>query len=348
MCENKKMIFFNCCMSKQVKRPGNYVKIVARKFREGVIDEFNERVEDSKAKFTNDVRGKVSKILRKQFTKFVEEMDKSQISPDIDEIWKTYNRCINSEGWYDGDRIIMTKKEYNDLFTETMREKFLEAIKSIYEYFNDDMPKTRDKLKTKSSMKFGVNLSGEDDMTDKDIGWFDLNCLICKCKFESKMDLREHLREEKHYAEECMKEIQTEYDATMEQLEKLGDSEDNRKLVCPVSYRLLNEPISLICGHTFNRSSIIKHMENAKSKDGEKPKSHCPVCKTELDIELVKSIKINTLIREMLPKEYYDLIKKCEDIRNCISRFNQFLYLKMEKYKKMQEKFYDLSNTIAQ
>ena len=89
---------------------------------------------------------------------------------------------------------------------------------------------------------------------------------------------------------------------------------DDDEFKCPISQEVMRDPVSLACGHTFDRVSINEWLSVSKL---------CPTCRKQIENE--KSLSTNWLIKNLIEKEtgfvwdkilfHFFLIKKhlCDD-----------------------------------
>ena len=87
-------------------------------------------------------------------------------------------------------------------------------------------------------------------------------------------------------------------------------------LACPICFRLLYEPISLNCGHTYCRSCISKALSAKASQE-------CPVCRAPLMLD-TSTAKVNIIVQKLLNKHCEtELIERKKEETEDISELEQ-------------------------
>ncbi len=67
---------------------------------------------------------------------------------------------------------------------------------------------------------------------------------------------------------------------------------DDDEFKCPISQEVMQDPVSLACGHTFDSVSINEWLSVRKL---------CPTCRKQIENE--KSLSTNWLIKNLIEKE---------------------------------------------
>lgn len=101
------------------------------------------------------------------------------------------------------------------------------------------------------------------------------------------------------------------------------------ELLDPITGDLFSNPISLMCGHTFDKSTIIKW-----ANENNTAVYNCPLCKNKyykIDIETIKTNRIiMNLVEKMYPnkvkKEIIVVIKKNKEIDKLLEQQKEHIY----------------------
>lgn len=70
---------------------------------------------------------------------------------------------------------------------------------------------------------------------------------------------------------------------------------DGDLYTCPVLKEIMVYPITLFCGHTFERHAIREHIENTKQ---------CPLCRRDTSFYDTLTISVNTLLCNFIDRKY--------------------------------------------
>eukprot|EP01024_Parvocaulis_polyphysoides_P054629 TRINITY_DN5527_c0_g2_i3.p1 TRINITY_DN5527_c0_g2~~TRINITY_DN5527_c0_g2_i3.p1 ORF type:complete len:479 (+),score=43.31 TRINITY_DN5527_c0_g2_i3:204-1439(+) len=129
--------------------------------------------------------------------------------------------------------------------------------------------------------------------------------LLCERYIEAKQHYLKGLsmNPEDEYLMQQMVKIQREFQqqdrpspSTLQQT-TLNQVENDTDVECSVCYRLLYEPVTTPCGHTFCRTCLARSLGLS---------SKCPMCRTVLHMgqELPVTIVLHNLIKKVLPAEF--------------------------------------------
>ena len=88
---------------------------------------------------------------------------------------------------------------------------------------------------------------------------------------------------------------------TLAYAQKLKQSEHPPSFVCPLSYRVMEDPVSDLCGHTFERTAIEAWIARGNSC--------CPISRKSLTID---DLKLNHFLAERIDKWKWE--KEHEDL----------------------------------
>ncbi|TMW60810.1 hypothetical protein Poli38472_000852 [Pythium oligandrum] len=90
---------------------------------------------------------------------------------------------------------------------------------------------------------------------------------------------------------------------------------DRRALLCPICFDLLSFPVTLPCGHNYDRGCLLTawdHEETVNvdsddpSDDAEaKPATHsCPLCRQTVGMEAFDDLQVNLLLKQLIATQY--------------------------------------------
>ena len=74
------------------------------------------------------------------------------------------------------------------------------------------------------------------------------------------------------------------------------------EFLCPISHILMNDPVTLQCGHTFDKINLIEWFSNNINKT-------CPTCRTTVASTETVNLKTNWTIKQLIENQLSNILK---------------------------------------